>query len=313
MLEELRRCNSIGNKTGLEFLINMILGKDFISIDEVKRLSTFRTDIKLKCDAAVAFLSYLELVDIVDGNVLLTDIGKELFVLDSKVLHKKLCICIIEKMIDEGIFDNDAFRFDEQSCATLLKRWVIPLSYAALRNYLIENEALRLTESGELEIENIIAQTFKIKISQRRRKISLEQLLKIKESQNLQGSKAEEFILKYEKKRLIDHPYNDKIQRISDFDVCAGYDIVSYLSTEDMRYNRFIEVKSYQGESHFFWSDNEVDVARLKGSSYYLCLVDMEKIDEPGYEPMFIENPIETVFEGNQWLVDTSVYQIKAV
>ena len=313
MLEELRRCNSIGNKAGLEFLINMTLGKDTTSIDEVKKLSTFRTDVKLKCDAAVSLLSYIELVDIVGDNILLTDIGKELFALDSKVLHEKICFLIIEKMVNEGIFDEDAFRFDEQGGVTLLKRWVIPLSHAALRNYLIENEALSLTESGELEIENTMAQTFISKVSQRRRKMSLEQLLKIKETQSLQGSKAEEFILKYEKERLINHPYNDKIQRISVFDVCAGYDIASYLTVEDTRYNRFIEVKSYQGEPHFFWSDNEVDVARLKGSSYYLCLVDMKKINEPGYEPMYIKNPIETIFEDNQWLVDTSVYRIKAV
>lgn len=117
--------------------------------------------------------------------------------------------------------------------------------------------------------------------------------------------------MELEKKRL--PKMAQKIKRISDFDVAAGYDIVSYESYETEHYDRFIEVKCYIGFPHFFWSENESDVARIKADKYLLCLVDYARIGEPGYQPEFIRNPYETIFNGEEWLVNAASYRIQKI
>lgn len=90
-------------------------------------------------------------------------------------------------------------------------------------------------------------------------------------------------------------------------------DIVSYESNETEHYDRFIEVKCYMGSPHFFWSENESDVARIKADKYILCLVDYLRMGEPGYQPEFIRNPYETIFDSDEWLVNASSYRIQKI
>ena len=118
-------------------------------------------------------------------------------------------------------------------------------------------------------------------------------------------------MLGLEKKRLPE--LAQKIKRISDFDVAAGYDIVSYENNGSGQYDRFIEVKCYMGSPHFFWSENESDVAKIKADKYILCLVDYLKMGEPGYQPEFIRNPYETIFGSDEWLVNASSYRIQKI
>ena len=65
--------------------------------------------------------------------------------------------------------------------------------------------------------------------------------------------------------------------------------------------NRFIEVKSFSGNESFFWSRNEIDVAKIKENEYFLYLVDRTKMNNDGYEPIIIQNPYEHVLNNEQW------------
>ena len=114
-----------------------------------------------------------------------------------------------------------------------------------------------------------------------------------------------------EKQRLPERA--NKIKRISDIDVSAGYDIVSFENSASIKYDKLIEVKTYIGAPHFYWSDNEVDVARIKGTKYYLCLVDYEQIDKDGYEPLFIKDPYSKIFSDDNWLVTTSSFYVQKI
>jgi hypothetical protein len=49
--------------------------------------------------------------------------------------------------------------------------------------------------------------------------------------------------MEYERQRLMDK--GKSIERISPYDVTAGYDILSYDNVDSTEYDRFIEVKSY--------------------------------------------------------------------
>lgn len=130
-------------------------------------------------------------------------------------------------------------------------------------------------------------------------------------SDELAGEKAELFVVKYEKKRLGVEGEN-KVKRISEIDVTAGYDIVSANSPNSTVANRFIEVKAVS-ENGFYWSKNEYDIAKLLAADYYLYLVDLSKIDDDNYEPDIIHNPVQHIMENNLWLVEPQSYHIQKV
>lgn len=132
-----------------------------------------------------------------------------------------------------------------------------------------------------------------------KRKVGIDELEKILEQKQINGREAETFVLEFEKKRLIKHPNQSGIEIISDYDVGAGYDITSYENECSTECDRFIEVKSFSGIPSFHWSNNEINIARLKKSEYFLYLVNRDKMKEDGYEPFMIQNPYTEIMEEN--------------
>ena len=127
-----------------------------------------------------------------------------------------------------------------------------------------------------------------------------EEFKKKLERRNKRAEEAENWVLKFEKDRLEGHPLIEQIRKISDTDTGAGYDISSFSSTAKLVLDRFIDVKSYLGTERFFWSSNEINVAKTKGESYFLYLVDMEKYKEKGYKPRIISGPYTYFCESDQ-------------
>lgn len=135
----------------------------------------------------------------------------------------------------------------------------------------------------------------------KRRKIGIDNLEAALEQKRIAGANAEEFVVAFEKRRVVAPPKPESILRISDYDVSAGYDVVSYEGPDSVAYDRFIEVKSCTIDRRFFWSKNEIQQAKIKRAQYFLYLVNPEKICEVDYEPMIIRNPYENVFLDQSW------------
>lgn len=311
MLTELKRCNSIGNVDGILFLVSIMAGKERISRDEIRNRCALENSITVNCPGAVAFFEYLRLVNTTSDTVMPLP---ELDILAAKSngeIIEQLAAVSINRLVEEGIFDKDATGFDAEKGHLTIKRSAFPLAYAAVRNFLTMAGALDKEENGEICVAVNYESDWTEQLRNRRKKFTLEQLLKQQEDQSRRGLEAEEFVLGLEKKRLPELAH--KIKRISDFDVAAGYDIVSYENNETEHYDRFIEVKCYMGSPHFFWSENESDVARIKADKYILCLVDYLRMGEPGYQPEFIRNPYETIFDSDEWLVNASSYRIQKI
>jgi hypothetical protein len=311
MLIELKRCNSIGSIDGLYFLVSMLCRADRISRKEVMNRCSLESNININCSGAIAFLNYLGYLKTDDFTLIGTE---KLNYLNGKnksdIVSYFVKECIL-KLTQEGLFDQDNFIFNIYTGRLDLKKSTFPLAYAAIRNFMINAGAFDVNINGELCVSELYEKDFMMQVRSHKKKISLEQLMKKQEQQSKQGFEAEEFVLNFEQIRL---PRKAKlIKRISDFDVTAGYDIVSYSNENIEKYNRFIEVKSYIGETHFFWSENEVDVARIKGDQYILCLVDYERINEEGYIPEFIINPFKTIFNEERWLINYASYRIQKV
>ena len=281
MLTELKRCNSIGNINGILFLVSIMARKDKISRDEIRNRCALENNVAVNCPGAVAFFEYLRLVDSTSDTVMPLPGLSTLAEQDNNAVINQLVVMSINRLVEDGIFDKDAAGFDAEKGHLTIKRSAFPLAYAAIRNFLIMAGALDREENGEICVAENYESDWTERLCSRKKKFTLEQLLKQQEDQSRRGLEAEEFVLELERKRLPKMAY--KIKRISDFDVSAGYDIVSYENNGTEHYDRFIEVKCYIGSPHFFWSENETDVARIKSDKYILCLVDYERMKEPGY------------------------------
>lgn len=311
MFIELKRCNSVGDINGLVFFISLIAGKEKIDKNEILNRCALENGVSVNCSGAIAFFEYLGLVKTDFESVKPMDSLNTLSSLHGDDKIKRLVSLSIDRLVEDGIFDADVTGFDSEKGHLTIKKSAFPLSYAAIRNFLIIAGALDKEENGEIRVTDSYEKDWTSKLRSRHKKFTLEQLMKQQEEQCRRGLEAEEFILKLERERLPEK--SAQIKRISDFDVSAGYDIVSFEGADSMQYDRFIEVKCYLGLERFFWSENESDVAKIKGDKYYLCLVDYEQMSNPDYIPKYISNPYTAIFNDNQWMVSPSSYKIQKI
>lgn len=311
MLTELKRCNTVGNIDGILFLVSILSNKTYVNKSEIANRCSLESNILLNCSGAVSFFNYLGYVeDDIDRVIPTEKINFMANLTNEQIIQRMIKDCITA-LTNDGIFDKDSTCFDVEHGRLSIKRSAFPIAYAAIRNFLISVGALDKEKNGEIGINESYEADFSYELHSRKQKFGLDQLLEKQKEQNRRGLEAEEFVLKFEKERV--QTKGHKIKRISDFDVSAGYDIVSFDSASSSNYDRFIEVKCYTGNKHFYWSENEVDVARIKGDKYILCLVDYEKMNAPRYVPEFISNPFSVIFSDETWLVNTASYHIKKI
>ncbi len=143
----------------------------------------------------------------------------------------------------------------------------------------------------------------------KKRKTGIEEFQKLLEQKQMHGEDAEVFVLSFEVRRLNGHAKIEEVQRISEYDVGAGYDIVSYDDIDSSESDRFIEVKSFTDVPRFFWSRNEIDVAKVKRHRYFLYLVDRSKMSQDKYVPMIIQDPYDQILKNEkEWDLRTEKY-----
>jgi hypothetical protein len=130
----------------------------------------------------------------------------------------------------------------------------------------------------------------------KKRKITPEELLKIKLVMEENGRLGEEHVLNAERKRLKKANRADlaaRVRWVSQESVAEGYDIISF---EDTGVERFIEVKATAGKQNTFeMSDNEWKEACRLGERYLICRVTNVR-DDPS--KTYIRNPRQLEIEG---------------
>ncbi len=129
------------------------------------------------------------------------------------------------------------------------------------------------------------------------RAVTAEQLSIQRDLNATNGLLAEEWVLAQERKRLVGHPLLEQVRRISDENVSAGYDILSFSSPNALQHDLHIEVKSYVGKRRFFWSRNEIETAKELGEKYCLHLVDRSLMTKPHYKAQVINGPYSALFQ----------------
>ena len=165
------------------------------------------------------------------------------------------------------------------------------------RKYIILLQKLNfLKASDEENLFEVIDYTIARELLNRPlKKLSLEQFKEIQKQKELMGELAEEFVLKLETKKLKN--INKYPKQISHVDVTAGYDIVSYNKNGEEIY---IEVKGFQNNYSFHWSENEISVSKDLSDKYYIYCVRFEN-NKPLKIYTKIQNPYEKIIEAGKF------------
>lgn len=307
MQEELRRYNNVGDILGIAYFAKQVLVDSRVSKSSVQKLCGLQSGLRINVTAAIALFKYLNLIDEKMGYLYPTEVACELR--DANDFNKAFGLICLEKISNDGFLNADSIHYIRERKAYVVERFGFPVSAAIFRNLLIQYSVL--TESGG---ELVLNPEYELVFEENKRKQrvvkTLEQLKRQLEQQEKQGEEAELFVVNYEKNRLAQSIKNGSIKRISVIDVSAGYDILSYENEKSVDYDRFIEVKSFSGNMHFYWSENEIETAKLYEDMYYIYLIDVSKMKEQGYEPTIIKNPAKIVLSGESWIVSPTSYLV---
>lgn len=313
MLEELKKLNYPGRKEDLIYFLQSIVRNNNLKLGDIHVLCAHApAGYQLRAEAlinyCVCFGWILQRENIVVCSAIQSVVD------DATRLNCYLVESSLEVLFKHDILTADMFIYDIHRHKVSFRNELLPLSYASIRNVLVSQEFLSVDREQQKTIfwvhpnfENILAQFCKKSSTT----LTLKQLRSRLEADAIAGAKAESFVLKYERCRIRNPVLQRQIKQISEIDVRAGYDIISYENDESTFYNRFIEVKAIPQRPSFFWSKNELEVAKLQGEKYFLYLVDLSKVEDEGYCPQIISNPAQSIMKSLDWLVEPESYHIQ--
>ncbi len=255
---------------------------------------------------------------ILDGD-LITINGNLLDFLNSvNQMSDKFVEYLFKALTNDEVFHNifcsEFLTYDIIYKTLQISNSAFGFKFANFKQLLIDFDAIRVHPT--VEINSYIINTRYKKLFDktvlpeiRKRKIGIEEFRRSIELQQIYGEEAEKFVVDFENTRLNGEK---KIDWVAEYVVNAGYDVISYNNEKDVEYNRFIEVKSYEGNvPYFFWSRNEYQVARLKKEEYWLYLINRKKVNNNDYVPIMIQNPHINILKNDDWSKEVDKYRIE--
>lgn len=321
MLEELRKYGNFGTPN---FFFEL-----FITLKENPKANYTKSDIEK--------LFYNRIIDgrnVFDGCIELaikTDvltIENNFLTLNKEVIDFLNSISQMTDKFVEFLFKalKDDDEFHKIFCSDYLSHDIIykslqinnrafGLKYSNFKQLLIDFGAIKTHATVELNsfiINNRYKKLFDKTVLPeiKQRKIGVDEFRKAMEQQQIYGEEAEKYVLNFEFIRLNEQK---EIDWVAEYIVNEGYDIASYNHESDEFPNRFIEVKSYDGETpYFFWSRNEYSVAKRKKGEYWLYLINRSKMCKIDYVPIMIQNPFEIILNDDEnWDKQVEKYKIE--
>ena len=305
MLEKILQHNKLGNQFQILYILKL-LSKGAFSIDDLnKSCISAEYSFSSSFKGIICLLKWLDIIKINGLVQLNSDIQDGNFV-------ERFCTLLFLRMASENelhnFINNSNLTFNSVDEPILVNNSLIKFKFSSIRNLLINLELFKEDDSiyNRFVIPKDFSQWFVNTIipfieESRIKNRTLEDFKKSQTAKNKLGEDAEKFVLDYEKAMRVNHPNRKNIKIISDVDVGAGYDIQSYKDENSIFIDKFIEVKSYENTPHFYWSTNEIEVAKKEQDNYFLCLVDRNKVGNSGYEPTMIQNPYTNLLNNKKW------------
>ncbi len=315
MLENLLQHSNIGSQSQIAYIVGL-LSKGNCSIQDLKKACISKEySFNSSFDGVICLLQWLSIIKIDNLVSLRSNLNLDNFIIDiCNLLFIQLAK---EKQLHR--FLNSSNLIFEQNI--YVKNSFIKLSFSPIRNFLI---GLGIFENDNLIYNQfIVSKNFStwffeevIPLIENSR-IGKNSLASLKSKQKIQedmGLKAERFVLSYEKIERCKHPKSNNIKIISSMDVSAGYDIKSYKNDKSVLLDKFIEVKSYSKNSlYFYWSKNEIEVAKQEQNNYFLYLVNRDKINNKDYHPLIIQYPYKNILNNKNWQKDCQKWRFENI
>lgn len=304
MRDELRHSTSIGNLSGIKLFTSIIFDEGISTREAIGSLCSYVSSSELNYLAALYMFDDLGIIDFNNSSLSMTEQGVTLKAEDAATRLFHIGKLAIERVIDDGILNCKSVRFSAEKDSIELPINAFSLSAAVYRNFLIAINAIYVG-NGKLYVSSKYEKCFERICSRNAKKLTQEDLLKRLDQQQVDGEKAELYVIEYENSRL--ERFGKQAKRISQIDVAAGYDILSFKDENSNEYDLYIEVKSYHGKPHFYWSDNERNTSMALKDKYYLALVDIDRMSDEGYVPIIVKNPYDNLSE-EEWLMKPQTY-----
>ena len=320
MLEELRRYENLGTPSYFWELFSQL--KNGASSWTEKGISEHFyarvIDDKMIFDGCLPLLKLSGIVQINEKGVVKIAHGYENILYSETLCKSRLLEGFLSAFSKDDDFSNIFARgkisYDYVYRCINVDLSVFSLRYSNVRNLLLDFEFFK--RHPDFPSRTLIISSRWKKIFEkifgpqiREKKIGIEALRQQQEQLQIRGEIAEEFVLNFEHRRLGN---KDGIQWIAPYDAGAGYDILSFHGNHSVENDRRIEVKGYIGPAqYFFWTRNEVKVAKEYGEDYCLYLVDRNQIDNPDYEPVIIADPAKNVLHNDAWVKVIDKYYLK--
>lgn len=313
MLDELRNLKYPGQQKDILFFLRDVIGNRKLSLADVQTIcSHAHGAYLLDIDSLISYCRCFGWISI-DSSVSLSPMLLESLSC-PRLLNDKLVASTIDMLFSSDVFFPGMFSFNADTQRYEFHNELLSLKFSAIRNVLI-SQALFEVSDGPHRNTFLVAHSYEELVAEQCRKRSrhytLEQLRKKLEDNAEAGEMAESFVLSYERLRINNMKLNKEIRIISTIDVYAGYDIVSFNTDDSQKYDRFIEVKAISKHNDFYWSSNEIEVARLKGDQYYLYLVNLSQIHQGKYLPQIIRNPAKIIIDSSDWLVEPQSFHVR--
>lgn len=326
MLDELLKYERLGNKDELLFFLFEGISSDEMRLSHLRDFCINKKfSIARSFDAIIRLCELISLLEIEDNIV---HINKDVFdpssydrntYFNDFHFFKILIDCLSRNDLISSLFNEDNTRYSHKERMYFVIESKIPYKLFNIKNLLF---SLGFFVKGEQLDHLYINKTFNTYFSEYleyshdkqtrvHKKMSIQELRDLNAKKELLGKEAELVALNYEISHMQDHPSKDMIRLISDDNVNAGYDIESFLDRESIFINKYIEVKSYSGDVvSFYWSKNEIEVAKKYQGQYFLYLINRDTLSENDHEPLIIQNPYNRVYMSDLWLKNPQSWHI---
>ena len=306
--EKIEKFNEIADSKGL-FFVWQSIGLGVTSITSLVQLRLHHTG-KLCLDIIPTLLLLEEMgyITIEGDNIQVISVFDNYN--DEEDFIAYFSEVLVDYLLNEEVISLEALKYNSQKDSFFLTSNGIKYKHASYRNLLLSFGILKKRDDGSFEFEKKLDAIINIAFSKNKKKTEERLFLEL-EQQYQEGLAGELFVMQYEQNRLSKHPKKDKVKQISMIDVAAGFDIISFDNVLSAELNRFIEVKTFKGNPHFHWSVNEIRVSKIRAEHYFLYLVDYNRIREPNYEPIIIQNPSLFFVDNENWNItpDSFLYE----
>ncbi|MEP2023435.1 MAG: DUF3883 domain-containing protein [Reichenbachiella sp.] len=300
MLKELSQFQNFGTPKVHYEILSVINGSEeitWLESDVRDRLYNRIIDGRTLFDGCLPLLHKMNLALKLDnGRIQIDDSFKEFLRSENLMIDRfveRLLLSLQNDNVFHNIFCSEYISWDIIYNTLQIDNSAFPLKFASFKQLLIDFKIISdhpTKEFNKFIINGRYKKIFdKIVLPEiRKRKVGVEELMKSLEQKRINGEEAEKFVRDFEEKRL---KHKKEVDWVAEYSAAEGYDIASFETELSKKHDRFIEVKSYEGTPYFYWSRNEMNIARIKKGNYFLYLVDRKKMNKDDYEPMMIQNP----------------------